>query len=415
MTRRHDNLRIDGARLWASLMAMHAIGATPRGGNDRQALTALDGEARALFRRWCEASGATVTVDALGNQTARRPGRRDDLPPVVVGSHLDTQPTGGKFDGVTGVLAGLELLRTLAAHDITTDHPIEVVNWTNEEGCRFAPAMLASGVYAGVYDQDWALARTDRDGVAFEDALDAIGARGAEACAPRPMKAFLELHIEQGPILEAEGLSIGVVIGAQGIRWLDVHLTGSESHAGTTPMDRRRDALVAAAAAVTGVRHLALARAGAVATVGELHVAPGARNTVPGAVRFTLDLRHPDDAALARLADDARRLVAEHAAGQGCGAEVTEVAHTPPVAFAPEVADAVRRAAADLGFPARDLVSGAGHDACHVARTAPAGMIFIPCRDGLSHHEEESCEAHEVEAGADVLLHAVLELARADG
>ena len=414
MTRSHDNLRIDGGRLWESLMAMHAIGATAKGGNNRQTLTGLDAEGRALFKRWCEAVGAPVTLDDMGNQIARRPGARDDLPPVVVGSHLDTQPTGGKFDGVAGVLAGLELLRTLDEHGLTTDHPIEVVNWTNEEGCRFAPSMIASGVYAGAFAKDWACARTDADGVTFADALAAIDAKGAEPCAPRPMKAFLELHIEQGPILEAEGYPIGVVTGGQGLRWLDVAITGRESHAGTTPMDRRKDPLVAAAAVVTGVRHLAIARQPAVATVGELHVAPGSRNTVPGTIRFTLDLRHPDDDVLATLADDAKRLVAEHAAGQGCTAAIEEVAHSAPVAFDPEIVATVRRAAENLGLAARDIISGAGHDACYVARTAPTGMIFIPCRDGISHNEEESVEPHEVEAGANVLLQTVLDLARAD-
>jgi N-carbamoyl-L-amino-acid hydrolase len=415
MTRSHDNLRIDGSRLWASLMAMHAIGATAKGGNDRQTLTALDGEGRALFQRWCAEVGCAVALDDMGNQVARRAGTRDDLPPVVVGSHLDTQPTGGKFDGVAGVLAGLEILRTLAEHDLATDHPIEVVNWTNEEGCRFAPSMIASGVYAGVFAKDWAYARTDAAGVSFADALAAIDAKGTEPCAPRPMKAFLELHIEQGPILEAEGYPIGVVTGAQGLRWLDVVVTGRESHAGTTPMDRRQDPLVAAAAVVTGVRHLALASPPAVATVGELHVAPGSRNTVPGEVRFTLDLRHPEDDALTRLAADTRRLVAEHAAGQGCTAEVEEVAHSAPVVFDAELAATVRRAAEGLGLAARDIVSGAGHDACYVARTAPTAMVFIPCKDGISHNEEESVEPPEVEAGANVLLQAVLELARAEG
>jgi len=415
VTRAHDNLRIDGARLWSSLMAMAEIGATPKGGCNRQTLTALDGEGRALFRGWCEAAGAEVTLDEMGTQIARRPGRRDELPPVVVGSHLDTQPTGGKYDGAVGVLAGLELLRTLEEHGIITDHPIEVVNWTNEEGCRFAPSMLASAVYAGAVARDWAYARTDLEGVSFAEALDAIGARGARPCTPRPMKAFLELHIEQGPILEAEELAIGIVTGAQGLRWFDVAITGRESHAGTTPMDRRRDALVAAAAIVTGLRHLALTRGPAVASVGELHCAPGSRNTIPGEVRFTIDLRHPDAEVLASLADAARRLAAEHAAGQGCELRIDEVADSAPVAFDPACIDAVRRAAAGLGLGHRDIVSGAGHDACFVARTAPTGLIFIPCKDGISHNEAESCTPAEVEAGANVLLQAVLELARAEG
>ena len=415
MTRSHDNLRINGGRLWESLMAMHAIGATAKGGNNRQTLTGLDAEGRALFQRWCEAVGAAVALDDMGNQIARRPGTRPDLPPVVVGSHLDTQPTGGKFDGVAGVLSGLELLRTLDEHGITTDHPIEVVNWTNEEGCRFAPSMIASGVYAGAFDKDWAYARTDADGTTFADALAGIGARGDEACTPRPMKAFVELHIEQGPILEAEGYPIGVVTGGQGLRWLDVTITGRESHAGTTPMDRRKDPLVVAAAVVTAVRELALAHAPAVATVGELHVEPSSRNTIPGRIRLTLDLRHPDADTLTALAEATKRLVADEAAGQGCAAEVEEVSNSAPVTFDPAIVAAVRRAAEGLGLAARDIISGAGHDACYVARTAPTGMMFIPCRDGISHNEEESVEPHEVEAGANVLLRTVLDLARADG
>lgn len=414
MARPHDNLRIDGARLWASLMAMAKIGATAKGGSNRQTLTDLDREGRALFRGWCEAVGAVVRQDDMGCQIARREGLRPDLPPVVVGSHLDTQPTGGKFDGVTGVLAGLELLRTLDERGIVTDHPIEVVNWTNEEGCRFAPSMIASGVYAGAFEKAWAHDRRDGEGNRFGDELARIGALGEEACVPRPMKAFLELHIEQGPILEAEGLPIGVVTGGQGLVWMDITVEGRESHAGTTPMDRRKDALVAAAGMVADLRALALAHPPGVATVGELVMGPGSRNTIPGSVRFTVDIRHPDGEVLQAMALGARALVARHAEAHACAFAIEEVANAAPVAFDEGCIDAVRRAATDLGLPHREIVSGAGHDACYVARVAPAGMIFIPCRDGISHNEEESAEPADVEAGANVLLQAVLELAQAD-
>ncbi len=415
MLRPHDNLRVDGGRLWASIMAMAEIGATAKGGSNRQTLTDLDREGRALFRRWCEAAGAGVRQDDMGCQIARRDGLNNDLPPVVVGSHLDTQPTGGKFDGVAGVLSGLELLRTLDEHGITTDHPIEVVNWTNEEGCRFAPAMLASGVYAGVFAKDFAYGRTDAEGRAFGEELARIDAVGDEPCTPRPIKAFLELHIEQGPILEAENVPIGVVTGGQGIIWLDVAIVGRESHAGTTPMDRRRDALVAAAGVVTGLRELALAHPPGVATVGELNLGLGSRNTIPGSARFTVDLRHPDAATLAQLEEGCRHLVAQESGGQHCTFTIDEVAHTPPVVFDPLCIDAVRRAAEDLGLAHREIISGAGHDAFYVARTAPTSMIFIPCKDGISHNEEESTEPNEVEAGANVLLQAVLDLARGEG
>ncbi len=414
MARSHDNLRVDGARLWASIIEMALIGATAKGGSNRQTLTDLDAEGRALFQRWCEAAGATVRNDELGSQIARRAGRRDDLAPVVVGSHLDTQPTGGRFDGVTGVLAGLELLRLLDEQGIVTEHPIEVVNWTNEEGCRFAPAMLASGVYAGAFTRDWAYGRTDHAGHTFGAELERIGAKGQLPCAPRPMKAYLELHIEQGPILEAEGLPVGVVTGGQGLVWLDVVMSGFSSHAGTTPMDGRRDALVAAAAVVTGLEDLAVAHPPGVCTVGELALGLGSRNTVPGNVRFTVDIRHPEAAVLANLAVACRRLAADAAAARGCTCTIEQVADVPPVAFDAAVIAAVQRACDDLGFASRRMVSGAGHDACHVARVAPTAMIFVPCRDGLSHNEAESVEPHEVEAGANVLLQAVLELARAD-
>jgi len=411
------NLRIDAQRYWDSLMEMAKIGATPKGGCNRQTLTDLDREGRDLFKRWCEAAGCTVTVDEMGNMMALRPGRRPDLPPVVIGSHLDTQPTGGKFDGVAGVLAGLEIVRTLNDAGYETDHPILVVNWTNEEGTRFAPAMLASGVFAGAFTKEWAYARADREGKRFGDELERIGYKGTLPCAPPPggWKAHLELHIEQGPILEAEGKTIGVVVGAQGIRWYEVRITGKESHAGSTPMPRRKDALVAAAKVVTGLDELARAHGPhAVITVGVLEIAKPSRNVVPGEVFFTIDLRHPEDGVLAELDGRVRALVAEACARDGLPHTVEPIWHFPSVRFDPTCVAAVREAAIAGGFSWREMVSGPGHDSCYTARVVPTAMIFVPCKDGLSHNEEEWAEPEHLAAGCQVLLQAALTLARAE-
>jgi N-carbamoyl-L-amino-acid hydrolase len=404
------NLAIDGTRLWDSLMQMGQIGGTPRGGCNRQALTAEDAAGRALFRRWCEAAGAHVTVDGLGTMVARREGRAD-LPPVMIGSHLDTQPTGGKFDGVLGVLAGLEVLRRLDEAGIRTLRPIEVVNWTNEEGCRFAPAMLASAAYAGVLPVDTALAARDRDGVSLGDALDSIGARGDRPVnGPAPF-AYLELHIEQGPILEAEGIDIGVVTGGQGLRWHDLTLTGFESHAGSTPMRLRRDALRAAAQVIEEIARIAERHAPAgVGTVGQLAVAPNSRNVIPGEVRLSVDLRHPDATSLAAMDAEFRAWLAALAT-TGVGAALTEVAATEPVHFDTHLADLVRARALGLGLTTRDIISGAGHDAFHMASIAPSVMIFTPCRDGVSHNEAEDILPVWAENGANVLLGVALDLA----
>jgi N-carbamoyl-L-amino-acid hydrolase len=391
-------------------MEMAAIGATPRGGCNRQALTAEDAAGRALFRRWCEAAGARVTVDDLGSMFARREGRAD-LPPVWIGSHLDTQPTGGRFDGVLGVLAGLEVLRRLDEAGIRTLRPIELVNWTNEEGCRFAPAMLASAAHAGVLPVEAALAAQDRDGIRLSDALDAIGARGARPIGGPPPHAYVELHIEQGPILEAEGVEIGVVTGGQGLVWHDVTLTGFESHAGSTPMPLRKDALRAAAWLIEEVAAIASRHAPAgVGTVGQLALTPNSRNVIPGAVSFTVDLRHPDADALAAM-DAAFRASLASLEARGVSASLAEVASTPPVRFEGRLVDMVRRQAAALGLSHRDIISGAGHDACHMARIAPSVMIFTPCRDGVSHNEAEDILPEWAARGADVLLRTVLELA----
>ena len=410
------NISIDGARLWGSLMEMARIGATEKGGNCRLALTDLDREGRDLFVRWCEAAGCTVSVDAMGNIFARRPGRdpgRDPgLAPVMTGSHLDTQPTGGKFDGVYGVLAGLEVIRTLNDHGIETEAPVEAVVWTNEEGARFAPAMTASGVFAGVFDLDYAHARADPDGRTLGAELERIGYKGDAECGGREVKAYFEAHIEQGPILEAEGKPIGVVTGAQGQRWFEITVTGAESHAGTTPMDRRRDALAGAAGMVTEVRRIATSRPPhAVATVGVLNSSPNSRNTIPGRVFFTVDLRHPEDGTLSAMAAEFRAACDAIAVEAGLACEIEEIWYFAPIAFDADCVAAVRQGADALGYGHLDIVSGAGHDACYVAKVAPTGMIFVPCKDGISHNELESAEPDDLAAGCNVLLHAVLERA----
>ncbi|MBM3558508.1 MAG: Zn-dependent hydrolase [Alphaproteobacteria bacterium] len=406
------NLAIDGDRLWASIMAVAEIGATAKGGSRRLALTDLDREARDLFVGWCRAAGCTVTVDRMGNIFARRAGRNDALDPVVTGSHLDTQPTGGRFDGVYGVLAGLELVRSLNDLSIETERPLEVVCWTNEEGSRFAPSMVASGVFAGKFALDDALAKSDPDGLTIGGELARIGYAGDAPVGGRKLHAYFEAHIEQGPILEAGGETIGIVTGGQGQRWYEVTLTGVESHAGPTPMDRRRDALLGAARIVELVNRIGLDRAPlACATVGVLENYPNSRNVIPGRVFLTVDLRHPDDAVLTAMDAALRARIAAIAGGSGLATAIEEVLYSPPVAFDPTCVDAVRRAAAAHGFRARDIVSGAGHDACNIAAVAPAAMIFIPCIGGISHNEIEDAKPEWVTAGAQVLLDAVLDAA----
>ena len=408
-----SNLRIDPNRLWASIEETAQFGATPRGGLKRLALSEEDRQVREWFSHACAALGCAVTVDAMGNQFARRPGRDETLAPIAIGSHLDTQPTGGRYDGVIGVLAGLEVLRTLHDAGYETAAPIEVVNWTNEEGSRFAPAMLASGVFAGVFAQEWAEAREDRDGVRFGDALDRVGARGAVPCGGRALSAHFELHIEQGPVLEAEGRVVGVVTGVQAMRWYEVEITGRESHAGTTPMPLRRDALSAAAEVVRAVEALGRAHApDAVATVGLLECRPNSRNVVPGSAFLTVDLRHPSDAVLAAMETGLEAVLDRLRAERRVGVALSRVWDSPAVRFDPACVDAVRRAAEAAGLPSREIVSGAGHDSAYIARVAPTAMIFIPCRGGLSHNEAEHAEQDHVAAGAEVLLRAVLETDR---
>ncbi|HTI01098.1 MAG TPA: Zn-dependent hydrolase [Acidisoma sp.] len=403
------NLAIDPARLWDTITETAKIGATPKGGVKRLTLTELDAEVRRWFIAACEEAGATVTIDDMGNIFARRPGRDNSLAPIAIGSHLDTQPTGGKFDGIIGVLSGLELLRTLKDSGYETTHPIEVIDWTNEEGSRFAPAMLSSGVFAGVFTKDWAYAREDRAGVRFGDALGEIGFVGAEPCGQHKLAAHFELHIEQGPILEAEGKIIGVVTGVQGMRWYEVTVSGNDSHAGSTPMTLRRDALLATARMIEVVHGIALEHAPhAVGTVGLIEARPNSRNVIPGETFFTVDFRHPDDSVLAVMEKKLKERLAAVADASAVTAEVTCIWNSPAVHFDADCVSAVRQAAEQGGFPHRDIISGAGHDSAYVAAVAPTTMVFVPCAGGVSHNETESAEPGDVAAGANVLLQAVL-------
>lgn len=406
------NLQIDGKRLWDSLMEMAKIGATEKGGCCRLALTDLDKESRDLFVRWCEAAGCSVKIDKMGNIFARRPGKNDDLAPVMVGSHLDTQPTGGRFDGVFGVLAGLEVVRSLNDLGLETERPIEIAVWTNEEGSRFAPAMVASGVFAGVYDLEYGLSRADADGKTMGEELQRIGYAGTEPVGGREIHAFFETHIEQGPILEAENKTIGIVTDAQGQRWYEVTLTGVESHAGPTPMARRKDALLGAARIVELVNRTGLDNAPvACATVGMMEVYPNSRNVIPGRVFVAVDFRHPDDDVLAKM-DRTLRAGIEKIAGEiGLEYELEQIFYYKPVHFDESCVAAVREGAEAFGYQARTIVSGAGHDACYMAKVAPTAMVFVPCVDGISHNEIEDAKPEWITAGGNVLLRAIVEKA----
>src|SRR5579862_9621542 len=389
------------------------IGATPKGGICRLTLTDLDRQVRDWFKAQCEALGCAVAVDEVGTMFARRPGKNPNLPPIAMGSHLDTQPTGGKFDGVLGVLGALEALRTLHAAEYETNAPIEIVNWTNEEGARFAPAMLASGVFAGVLSRDFAYARTDRDGQTFGAELERIGYRGEEKAGARKFSGHFELHIEQGPILEAEGRMIGVVTGVRAIRWYDVTVTGEAAHTGTTPMGLRKNALLGAAAMIARIDAIARNHApDAVGTVGLIENRPNSRNVIPGEVFFTVDFRHPQEDALDAMEAELRLALAELLTPMGLAYKEARIWQSPPIAFHPQLIDCVRIAAAEAGFASRDMISGAGHDSCYVSRVAPATMIFVPSAGGISHNEAESTSFEECAAGAQVLLNAVLEFDR---
>ena len=407
-----ENLRINGDRLWDSLMEMARIGPGVAGGNNRQTLTDEDAEGRALFQKWCEAAGMIMGVDTMGNMFFRRQGTDSDALPVYVGSHLDTQPTGGKYDGVLGVLGGLEIVRTLNDLDIKTKHPIVVTNWSNEEGTRFAPAMLASGVFAGVHEQDWAYEREDAKGKTFGAELDRIGWKGEEEVGARKMHAFFELHIEQGPILEAEGKDIGVVTHGQGLSWTQVTITGKESHTGSTPMPMRRNAGLGMARVLQLVDEIAWShKPDAVGAAGHIDVYPNSRNVIPGKVVFTVDFRSPD---LSVIEDMEARMKA--GAQKICDEMELEIEFEKSGGFDPDAFDetcvsAIRNAAERLGYSHRNIISGAGHDACWINRVAPTAMVMCPCVDGLSHNEAEEISPEWARAGADVLFHAVVETA----
>ncbi len=406
------NLKINGERLWDSLMEMAQIGPGIAGGNNRQTLTDDDSKGRHLFASWCKAAGCTMGVDTMGNMFARREGTDPDALPVYMGSHLDTQPTGGKYDGVLGVLGGLEVLRTLNDLNIKTKHPIVLTNWTNEEGTRYAPAMLASGVFAGIHAQDWAYDRVDANGLRFGDELKRIGWVGDEPVGSRKMHAMFELHIEQGPILEAEGKAIGVVTHGQGLWWLQITLTGRDAHTGSTPMNMRVNAGLGMARIIELVHTIAMDnQPGAVGAVGQANVYPNSRNVIPGRAVFTVDFRSPDQAKLDGMRARLEAEAPEIADALGLGFEIEPVGHFDPVTFDPTLVKTVRKAAETLGYSHMDIISGAGHDACWINRVAPTVMIMCPCVDGLSHNEAEEISPDWAAKGTDVLFHAVVETA----
>ncbi|AKQ60112.1 Zn-dependent hydrolase [Bordetella hinzii] len=407
-------LSVNGNRLWQSLMDLARIGATPKGGNCRLALTALDGQGRDLVTGWMREAGLSVRVDQVGNIFARRAGLDDSLPPVMTGSHIDTQPTGGKFDGCYGVMAGLEVMRTLNDHGVQTRAPLEVAIWTNEEGSRFLPVMMGSGVFAGKFPLETALSARDAEGKSVAEELRAIGYAGEDPVGGRPVGAYFEAHIEQGPILEHEAKTVGVVTGSLGVRWYDVTVTGMEMHAGPTPMPIRKDALYAASFLLQTVVELARAHAPhGRGTVGEIHAHPGSRNVIPGQVRLTVDLRHEDEATLAEMDRQWQVRAAEVAREHGVQIEVRPVQYFPPTPFDPELVNWVREGAQRRGLPAMDIVTGAGHDAVYMAGVTPTAMIFVPCKDGVSHNEIEDAKPADLEAGANVLLDAMLARANA--
>jgi len=412
MAARAENLRINGERLWDSLMEMAKIGPGVAGGNNRQTLTDDDAKGRALFAEWCKAAGMTMGVDTMGTMFATRAGADANALPVYMGSHLDTQPTGGKYDGVLGVLGALEVVRSMNDAGIKTKHPIVVTNWTNEEGTRFAPAMLASGVFVGMHTQDYAYSRKDAEGKTFGDEIKRVGWVGDEPVGSRKMHAMIELHIEQGPILEAEGRDVGVVTHGQGLWWLQITLTGKDAHTGSTPMAMRVNAGLGMARITERVHQIAMShQPGAVGAVGHANVYPNSRNVIPGKAVFTVDIRTPDQGKLDAMKAEVERAAHAVAAELGLGIEIEDVGHFDPVTFDPGLVTVVREAAERLGYSHMDIISGAGHDACWINRVAPTVMIMCPCVDGLSHNEAEEISPEWAAAGTDVMFHAVLEVA----
>ncbi len=403
-----SNLVINPQRLWDALMETAKFGGTPKGGIKRLTVSDEDKKVRDWFKAECEKLGCTVEVDEVGNMFATRPGKRKDMAPIAMGSHLDTQPTGGKFDGVLGVLGALEAMRTLVDMGYETNAPIMIANWTNEEGSRFAPAMLCSGVYAGVFTPEFAWSREDRQGIRLGDELERIGYKGKHKAGGVKFSSMFELHIEQGPILEAESKMVGVVTGVQGMRWYEITLKGQESHTGATPMGLRKNALLAAAKMIDAINDIGFKHLPGVASVGLIENRPNSRNVVPGEVFFTIDLRHPDEAELDKMEKEYRAAVNRIAEEGRVVIEEKRIWNSPAVKFAPELIQCVRDGVKQAGFSSRDMASGAGHDAAYIARVAPTTMIFVPCLGGISHNEEELTTLEECAAGAQVLLNAVL-------
>jgi N-carbamoyl-L-amino-acid hydrolase len=409
----YQAIRVNGDRLWDRLMAMAQIGATPKGGVCRVTLTDEDKEGRDLFVRWCKEAECTISVDQMGNIFARRSGpdltAHDESKSVLVGSHLDSVPTGGKYDGALGVLAGLEVIETLNDHKIDTSTPVEIVSWTNEEGARFVPALVGSGVFAGAFDLDFALSVEDKSGLRFGEELERTGYAGAATVGDRKFKATFELHIEQGPILESEGKTIGIVTGVQGMRWYEVLLVGKEAHAGPTPMSHRRDPVKGLSSILSGIYAMAdqYAPHGRT-TIGSIKTEPGVTNTVPGRLTFKVDFRHPEESLLDAMQQKLGEIVQDACHENRLLGQIHDIWELPPVKFDTGCIGAVRKAVGTVGISSMDIISGAGHDAAYIARTAPTSMIFIPCEDGLSHNELENVKKTDVIAGANVLLQAVL-------
>lgn len=405
-----QTLQVDEERLWRHLIEHAQIGATPDGGVNRVALTDTDKSGREKFIEWCKEEECTISIDQMGNIFARRKGTDNSLPAIMIGSHLDTQPTGGKFDGIYGVLAGLEVIRTLNKHNIETRHPIEIVSWTNEEGARFAPAMISSGVFAGVFELDYAYSRIDKNGVRFDEELQRIGFKGSEPVGMRKFKATFELHIEQGAILEQEKKTIGIVTGVQGIRWYDLVIKGKETHAGPNPMSLRKDPLKAALPLLDEIYKLAdkFGKDSRV-TIGNIDASPGIRNTVAGKISCTIDLRHPDENTLEQMHTDILKITQKHNnQDDDIKVETTSVWNSPPVYFNHDCIDAVEKAVDKCEVSSMKMVSGAGHDSVYISKVVPTSMIFIPCKDGISHNPAESIEKKHAAEGANVLLNAIL-------
>ena len=404
-------LKINAQRLWDSLMLFAEIGATDKGGCNRQALTDLDKQARDLWVSWAEDAGCSIRIDTMGNIFARREGLKDDLPVVMTGSHIDTQPTGGKFDGVYGVLASLEVIRSLNDQGVQTNHPIEAVIWTNEEGARFSPAMIGSGVWSGAFSLDYGHARMDKDGKTIQEELRRIDYEGDTPCKPHPIKGFIELHIEQGPILENEALQIGILTGVQGMNWYDLTIEGQPVHAGPTPMENRFDPFMGLHKIINKMYEMtAEYEPWSRITFGDITAIPGARNTVPEKLILAVDLRHPDKDILAEMDKRFRQIAHQECEAAGLSCQVGVEWQSPAVVFDSGCIEAVRKATQDLGYLSKEMVSGAGHDAVYVSRVAPTSMIFVPCEKGISHNEAEYSKPEDIEAGCNVLMNAIVEL-----